>query len=1095
MSMEGIVSIVQGSPVFARALERMSSPGEARVEGMWGSSTALLVAALGRAEPRVILCLFPHTEQAEEFAEDLNLFAPGLGSYFPAWETLEEDELPEADIVSQRVTLLRQLFRERDERGRKVVVAPVRAALQPVSAPEAIDENTLEICRGDALDPEEALRWLAEREFRSAVQVEGPGEYARRGGIVDVFPYTAELPVRIEFFGDEVESLRAFDPDTQASVTPMTHCRITALPRRLAAKRRGAVTSIFNYLPEDAWLALFDPAEIMARAQDLSVEVDGAAGEWAVGELRRAMGRLPTLSVSSMPGAFGGDALELDVRSIERFGQSVDSVRNELEALVAEGRRVVVFCNNDAERDRLGEMLEGSTLGESEGFEMRVARLNRGFDWPEVGLALLPHHEMFRRYRTRRSKVKRRHTRALDSFVELSEGDFVVHVTHGIGRFLGIGLLETGDGRKRECLRIEYAERATLYVPANKIELVQRYVGPSEAHPRLSKLGGKGWSRTKARAADACVDLAADLLSVQAARETERGIMHPPDTDWQDEFERAFIYEETEDQLTIADEIKGDLESRRPMDRLVCGDVGYGKTELAMRAAFKVVMGGAQVAVLAPTTVLALQHYRTFSERMRDYPIVVAMLSRLRTRSQQKETVEAARVGRVDIVIGTHRLVQEDVRFKNLGLVIIDEEQRFGVAHKESLKRMRETVDVLTLTATPIPRTLHMAMLGLRDISSLQTPPRDRLAIQTRLWRYDEGRIRQAILRELARDGQVFFVHNRVQTIDSAAERIRELAPEARVVVGHGQMPERGLESVMRRFVAHEADVLVCTTIIESGLDIPNVNTILIYEADMFGLAQLHQLRGRVGRYKRRAYAYLLLPQRRPLSPVAAKRLKALQEFADLGAGFRIAMRDLELRGAGNILGPEQSGQIAAVGYELYCRLLEMAIRRMRNEPAAPRPDVTLLLGIEAHLPQEYIEDARIRIEMYRKLRRVRTQEDVNAVERELRDRFGPQPGPAGVMLDEARLRVECERARVSAIVRDGRSVTIETEDMALAAQAFSKAGRRVRALDGKTLYLRLESPDVPAELTLRYLLRTMVKGREGAAGARPAARSLAQDV
>ena len=1073
--MQNPIALLQGSPLFER-IRRLAAGGEARLENLWGSSMAFLLAGLGLAEQRVILCLLPGMEQAEEFAEDLNTFAPGLASYFPAWETLDEDELPEADIVAQRVTLLRQLFRERDEHGRKVVVAPLLAALQQVAAPESIDENTLEIGQGDTLDLEEALAWLDERDFRPAPQVEEPGEFARRGGILDVYPYTAELPVRIEFFGDEVESLRAFDPDTQTSVTPMTHCRITALSRRLAARERTTQRSIFDYMPEDSWLALRDPAELMDRAETLSIETGGAPAGWGVAQLRGAIGRFPTIHMAAMPAAFGEGALDLDVRSVERFGQSVENVRQELERIVAEGRRAIVFCNNDAEKSRLGELLAGSPLPKDPRFGTRVAHLNKGFDWPEIGVALLPHHDIFHRYRTRRTKSRLRHTRALDSFLELSEGDLVVHVGHGIGRFRGMKILETEGGQRRECLRIEYDEGATLYVPANKIELVQKYIGPSEARPRLSRLGAKAWSRAKDRAETAVEDLAAELLRVQAARETQEGIRHPPDTDWQDEFEQAFIYQETEDQLRIAEEIKADLESPRPMDRLVCGDVGYGKTELAMRAAFKVVIGGAQVAILAPTTVLALQHYRTFSERMRDYPIVVDMLSRLRTKTQQGETLVAARRGSVDIVIGTHRLVQDDVAFKNLGLIIIDEEQRFGVAHKEKLKQMRETVDVLTLTATPIPRTLHMSMLGMRDISSLQTPPRDRLAIQTRLWRHEPQRIRQAILRELARDGQVFFVHNRVENIDHVAAQVRALAPEARVLVGHGQMPERQLESVMRRFVDHEADILVCTTIIESGLDIPNVNTIFINEADMFGLAQLHQLRGRVGRYKHRAYAYILLPRRRPVTPVAAKRLKALQEFADLGAGFRIAMRDLEIRGAGNILGPEQSGHIAAVGYEFYCRLLEVAVRRLKQDPAPVRLEVSIVLGLEAHFPESYIPDPRHRIEMYRRLHRARTAGEARAVAEQLRDRFGPLPPEANNLLEEALLRVECERWRVKSIVRDGRDVTIEVEDLALAARAFDAAGRRVRALDDKTLFFRLESPDTPPELTLRYLLRTMRK-------------------
>ena len=1078
--MDELVKSLQKSEMFARIVSRLRETGKARLEGVWGSAPALLAAAVGLSESRVILCVTAHTEQAEEFVEDMNVFAPGLASYFPAWEALADDDAPDSDILARRVTLLRQLFCERDKMGRKVVVAPAQAVLQEVITPEAIEQNTLEIAKGERHDPDKVAAWLAERGFDSVPQVSAPGEYSRRGGILDIFPYVADLPARLEFFGDEVDSIRLFDPDTQTSVTETPVCRITAMAKSHEGWRVGPARSIFEYLPQNAWLMVADPAETLSRAETL----ESQAGALPNGEGRRrlasALDRLPTIAWSTMPGEFGADAMDLEVRSVERFGQTVESVLAEMATLNAAGRRMVVFCNNEAERSRFQEMLEGTELENSDNLELRVGRLNRGFDWPALGVALLPHHEMFHRYRIRRTPGGTRQTRPVDPFLELEPGDYVVHFSHGIGRFLGMEMVKAEDGQRRECLKIEYANGAYLFAPANKMDLVQKYVGPSETRPPLSTLGTATWSRQKERAEAACADMAADLLRMQAVRASKDGIAHPPDTEWQREFEQAFIYQETEDQITVAEEIKKDLESRRPMDRLLCGDVGYGKTELAMRAAFKVVMGGRQVAVLAPTTILAMQHYRSFKERMADYPVVVDMLSRFRTKGQQGATLAAMKEGRVDIVIGTHRLVQEDIAFKDLGLVVIDEEQRFGVEHKERLKRLRETVDVLTLTATPIPRTLHMSMMGLRDISTLQTPPRDRLAIQTRLWRRDAHKIRQAILREMARDGQVFFVHNRVETIDRAAQEVRNMVPEARVLVGHGQMREHELEDVMRRFIDHEADVLVCTTIIESGVDIPNVNTILLDEADMFGLSQLHQLRGRVGRYKHRAYAYLLLPRSRPLTPVAARRLKALEEFSDLGAGFRIAMRDLEIRGAGNILGAEQSGHIAAVGYELYCRLLEACVRRMRNEPPpASAKEVSLALGVDACLPAGYIKEPGGRIELYRRLCRAVSEEDVCAIGRETRDRYGPLPREAQTLLDEARLRVLCGRAGVRSVTRDGRSVTIEVEDMARAEKALASAAPRLRALDGKTLYMRLESADVPPEVVLRFLLRTLSGGKD----------------
>jgi len=1074
-----VLQVLRRHPVFSGLAEALQEGHGVHVEGLWGSSAACCTAALADEVDGPWLAVLPTVEEAEMFAEDLDFFAPGKALYFPPWETLEEDELPDAEILSQRFRVLRWLEgtgRGSSAREHRVIVAPVQAVLQPLPSREALDASRLVLKRGDERSPESIAAWLSERDFRPAMRVEAPGEFCRRGGILDVFPVAAEEPVRIEFFGDVIESIRTFAPDTQASSMEVTEATLTALPRleiggagRAPGRGTGAV-SICDYLPDNARLMLKEPAEVLARAPLPESLTDRRSAEACHEALRLAPQRFSTLYVAALPGTFGAGCLTFHVHSVERFGRDIAGIVREIELMVASRDRTIVVCANSGERERLEEILAGSPVLEDERFEIRLGRMNRSFDWADLSLALIAHNEIFNRYRQRRVPARYRQVRPLEGFYELAPDDLVVHAAHGVGIFRGMETIEKGDGRE-ECLRIEYADGAILYVPASQIDLVQKYIGPSERRPPLSRLGSQAWSKRKEQAAEAVRDLAAELLRLQAVRRARPGIAHPPDSDWQYEFEAAFPYEETEDQLRVSAEVKADLENPRPMDRLVCGDVGYGKTEIAMRAAFKVVMGGRQVAVLVPTTVLAAQHFQTFRERMADYPVVIGMLSRFLTRAQQREVIEQLASGRMDVVIGTHRLIQPDVHFRDLGLVIIDEEQRFGVEHKERLKRLKETVDVLTLTATPIPRTLHMSLIGLRDIATLETPPRDRLAIQTRLMRFDASRIRQAILHEMSRGGQVFFVHNRVETIQAMAKRLREIVPEARILVGHGQMPERELAAVMRDFVEHRADVLLCTTIIESGLDIPNANTIIINNADMFGLADLHQLRGRVGRYKHRAYAYMVVSPERPVNPAAEKRLKAIEEFCELGAGFRIATRDLEIRGAGNILGPEQSGHIAAVGYDMYCRLLEQAVRALKNEPMEERPEVALALGVDAYLPDDYVPHVTERIDLYRRLNRACDEEAIEAVRGEMCDRFGTPPPPAENLLAQARLRLRAWRAAIRSIVRHDSVVIARAEDPDRAALALRKTGWVVRQVDDRTLYVRPDDSRISGDLLLSCLL------------------------
>ncbi|HEY1189663.1 MAG TPA: transcription-repair coupling factor, partial [Gemmata sp.] len=691
-------------------------------------------------------------------------------------------------------------------------------------------------------------------------------------------------------------------------------------------------------------------------------------------------------------------------------------------------------------------------------------------------------------------------SRAIDSFLDLNDGDYVVHVAHGIARFRGMQMLEkarnsesgirneeqdpadsdsefrTPNSAFEEHLVLEFKDGLFLYVPATRIDLVQKYVGGSQTEPQLSRPGGAAWSRKKEKVSEAVRDMAAEMINIQALRQAVPGFQFPGDSDWQREFEAAFPYQETPDQLSAITEVKADLEKTKPMDRLICGDVGYGKTEVAIRAAFKAVDSGKQVAILVPTTVLAEQHYRTFTQRFAEYPFVVDVVNRFKGGAKQKETLKKLTSGEVDVIVGTHRILSKDVKFKDLGLVVIDEEQRFGVEHKERLKHLRATVDVLTMTATPIPRTLHASLLGIREISNLETPPADRQPVETHITRWDDKLLRNAILREMNRGGQVYFVHNRVQDIYDTATKIKILIPEAKVTVGHGQMDAHDLEKAMVAFVRKEADILVATTIIESGLDIPNANTIFIDEADTYGLADLHQLRGRVGRSKHRAYAYFIVNPQKLLNPTAQRRLKAIEEFTELGAGFKIAMRDLEIRGAGNILGGEQSGHIAAIGYELYCQLLENAVRALKHQPPKVAVEVTVDLPWPSYLPRDYVPGQKLRIEVYRRLARLRDPAKLADFRNELRDRYGPPPEPVEWLLRTTEIRLQCMKWQVASVHRHGQDIVFTYRNADRAKQLVGASKGRLKIVDEKSVYLRLKPGDADTPEALYKLLLRLLK-------------------
>jgi transcription-repair coupling factor (superfamily II helicase) len=978
--------------------------------------------------------------------------------------------------------------------GRPVVIAPVEAVAQRTLAPEAAEAALSRLAVGDKLQPEEFLRRLQAAGFSMVPLVEAPGQAARRGGIVDVFPPRAEGPARVEFFGSRVESIRLFDVETQRSRERIDALELDSAAEFTPDARQAAELlrsldfsgvdeehvealridleqiaagqslsgpsflpallspySLLDHLPADVTVILDEPIDL-ARALDeyvaetatmrLEREARGhlpaglppAQANWSELQPRLAACSVVELSrfLSAEPAAGMPDdgALRPPFGQAPGYGGRIRVLARDLNQATRRKEAVLVVSQ---QASRLVTLLaeEGvavrSLHDAADPPEAAVVQVLRGslpHGWllrSGTVLSLLTDTEIFGFVKQRRALRQPGPDRS-SLIADLSPGDYVVHLEHGIARFQGM-TLRTVDGVEREYLELAYSEGDRLYVPVEQADRVARYVGPGEYSPSLTRLGSGEWTRARDRVRRAVADVARELLELYAARQVVQGLAFSPDSPWQQELEASFPYVETPDQLVAIQAVKADMEAPRPMDRLICGDVGFGKTEVAVRAAFKAVMDGYQVAVLVPTTVLAQQHMNTFSERLASLPARVAMLSRFLHDAEARDVVRDTADGSVDILIGTHRILQKDVSFKKLGLVIIDEEQRFGVAHKERLKQMRREVDVLTLSATPIPRTLHMSLAGIRDLSNMTTPPEDRVPIRTYVLESDDQIVREAIARELERGGQVFFVHNRVYNIELMAAKIRQLVPEANVGIGHGQMHEDQLERTMLSFAHGETDVLVCTTIIESGLDIPNANTIIINQADRLGLAQLYQLRGRVGRGAARAYAYLLYDRGRALSETAQKRLQAIFEATELGAGFQIALRDLEIRGAGNLLGSEQSGHMAAVGFDLYVRLLAEAVERLKalqrgESPPPPltRPAVAVDLPLTAHLPDGYIPDLNLRLAVYQRLAQVQNDGDIAAIEQELTDRFGPPPPPARNLLWVVRLRLMATAAGVGAI-------------------------------------------------------------------------------
>ncbi len=992
--------------------------GSASVRGVAGSSTIVLTASLRRRLRRPMLLLVAHLDEAEEAIDELtDLGVPAR--IFPALEVLPGESGVSLELLADRLVLVRDLLLGGDP---GLVVAPIAALMQAVPDASTLARMLRTIREGDRLDPAEFAGWLADAGYARSDAVESPGEFAVRGGIVDVFPPGGAAPFRLDLFGDSVERIFELDPATQASDRRVD--RIEVVGASLSSLESGEVSRLLpTLLPRETVALIAELSEVYEQGRGYFERVGSAhsvQGPPAV--MKALLDRChATIDASSFSEGLAPERrTDLPVEPLPAFSDTAPAAFAELAELASDADTFVV-ADTPGQAQRIGELLREHLPEVSISVDRRY--LHRGFLWTgsERTIAIVPEHEVLHRWHARRGSGRLRGGAAREAFLHFEPGDYVVHRDQGIAKFIGLEMLAEDGRPEQEYLKLEFEAGAFLHVPATRIELVQRYVGAANATPRRSSLGGKRWKRQKEQVSEAVRELAAEMLRLQAAREASPGIRFPADTPWMREFEASFPYEETEDQATAIASVKRDMQDAKPMDRLVCGDVGFGKTEVAIRAAFKAVEAGRQVAVLVPTTVLAEQHERTFRNRFAGYPFRVESISRFKSPAEQQVVLEEAKAGRVDVLVGTHRLLSKDVGFKDLGLVVIDEEQRFGVEHKHKLLRFRVTADVLTLSATPIPRTLHMAMLGLRDISSLTTAPVDRRAIVTEVIPFNPTRIKRAIDRELAREGQVFFVHNRIGDLDDVADFVHRLVPDARIVTGHGQMEPHALEDVMRAFMRREADILVSTAIIESGIDIPTANTIFISNAHMFGLAELHQLRGRVGRSRHRAYCHLLLPQKRKVTEEARRRLRAIEDHSMLGAGFRIAMRDLELRGAGNLLGKEQSGHISAVGYEMYCRLLENAVRELRQEKPVTPADTLVDIGLVGTIPRGYVPSDTRRMEAYRRIAQAETLASLETAKEALVGAYGDPPSGVEMLLDLAQLRLAATLAGVRMlVVRDG---------------------------------------------------------------------------
>lgn len=1066
--------------------------GKSLIQGISGAQRPLLLAAMWHqlSSPLIVITFSP--TEAQRLSADLaEIIGADLVSVFPAYDLMAHEEAYEKEVAGARLSVLSRLLKGEED---LLVVTSWPALVRKVIPPEVLSSFIFHLELGGVLDRDSLLTNLVTLGYERTNKVYTLGQFSVRGDIVDIFPPDQENPVRIEFFGDEIDSIRRFEPDTQKSLENMEEIRLlpareglwrpedfqkarprmeellqkqaerlekqagqktAGLLREKIQKRLEQISAglvfpgIDRFLPlirddlgpvwaymERAFVVLDEPvrgSEYLRTVEEENSKTLGGFLErglllpeeiglyYNLPDLQNGLGRLSSIQSSVLGRSLKGfdpvNTILLPIRPAPEFGGQPKRFLEEVKTRI-KGKWIVGIAVSGEERlNNLREALRDEGLNPikadrslspaSGQVYLLDASLSTGFELPHEHLVIFSEAEVFGRTRLRkkvRTKFGKEGIRVTD-ITELQVGDYVVHINHGIGKYLGLKNLQIGGGN-RDYLEVKYAEGDRLFVPTDQVHLLQRYVGLEDSAPKVNRLGGSEWQRAKNKVKESVAEMADKLLVLYADRYTAQGYAFPPDSNWQQEFEASFVYEETPDQLRALAEIKKDMESSRPMDRLLCGDVGYGKTEVAIRAAFKAITGGKQVAFLVPTTILAQQHFQTITQRFSGYPIKIAVLSRFQSSSEQEAIAKGLRQGTIDLVIGTHRLLSKDIVFKDLGLLIVDEEQKFGVSHKERLKELRKNVDALTLTATPIPRTLHMSLVGIRDMSVIETPPEERYPVRTYVLEFNEEIIIEAIKRELDRGGQIFFVYNRVETIERMASYLQHLITEARIEIAHGQMHEDALEDVMLSFYEGSADILLCTTIIENGLDIANVNTIIVYDADRLGLSQLYQLRGRVGRSNRVAYAYFTYRKDRVLGEAAEKRLAAIRDFTDLGSGFKIALRDLEIRGAGNLLGPEQHGHIATVGFDLYCRLLEEAIRERRGEKKPELPEPTIELSVDAYIPDNYINDPGQKVEIYKKIAAISTFEEADEVADEIEDRFGAPPAPVINLLEIARLKI-----------------------------------------------------------------------------------------
>lgn len=996
------------------------------------------------------LVVFSNEEKAKKAYEEYLLF--GEETYlYPARDLLfYYADIKGKTLTNRRMEVLRAIAEKKKEEP-VTVITTMDAFLDGIISPDEIQKNRIHITGEDTVDLTKLEQDLTALGYERESQIEAPGQFAVRGGIIDVFPLAEEMPVRIELWGDEIDSIRMFDAKSQRSIENISE--ITIYPASENCFGNNGLVSFLKYFPENETLLFYDePHRLQETAETVEAEyteslknrADAGMKEEGEEELRvfqtkdiiSEMNRYSGIGLTTLESKCGlfkvRSVYTVQAKGVNPYNNSFELLTRDLKRLKRNGYRVVLLSGSRTRAKRLAEDLRDYDLSSfySEDMQREVkpgeimaayGYASEGYEYPMLKFVVISESDIFGR-KKKKKKRKKYEGQRIQDFAELKPGDYVVHENHGIGVYKGIEKIEV-EKIVKDYMKIVYAEGGVLYIPVAQMDLIQKYAGADAKKPRLNKLGTIQWGKTKSQVKKAVQIVAKDLVELYAVRQQSEGFVYGPDTVWQKEFEEMFPFEETDDQLQAIEDTKHDMESKKIMDRLICGDVGYGKTEIAIRAAFKAVQEGKQVVCLVPTTILAQQHYNTFVQRLKEFPVRIDLLCRFRSAAEQKKTIEDTKKGFVDILVGTHRVLSKDVVFKDLGLLIIDEEQRFGVTHKEKIKKLKENIDVLTLTATPIPRTLHMSLIGIRDMSVLEEAPNERMPIQTYVMEYNDEMVREAITRELARDGQVYYVYNRVNDIADVAGRIQSLVPDANVAFAHGQMKERELEDIMYDFINGDIDVLVSTTIIETGLDIPNANTMIIQDADRFGLSQLYQLRGRVGRSNRMAYAFLLYQRDKLLKEVAEKRLSAIREFTDLGSGIKIAMRDLEIRGAGNLLGEAQSGHMEAVGYDLYCKMLNEAVRQLKGGPEAETFTTLIDLNVDAYIPEYYIKNEYQKLDIYKRIAAIESEEELEDMTEELIDRFGDISKKVQQLLVIASLKSLAHSVYVTAIEQKGEEI------------------------------------------------------------------------